>query len=319
MQNKLYLAPMAGVADRAMRQLCMEYGAQACCSEMVSAMGIFCGDRKSGQLMQITPQEQPCGIQLFGKEPHTFPKAVEAAMQHNPAFIDINMGCPATKVAGGGSGAALMKSPELAREIIAAVVKTVDGVVPVSVKMRTGWDEHSLNCVQLAKIAEDAGAAWLTVHGRTRQQMYAPPVDKHSIRAVKQAVSVPVIANGDVCDGASAQAMLNETGADAVMIGRAAMGAPWVFAHIAAYLKDGTILPEPTAQQRMEIMLRHVRLLCEHKGERHGMREARKHAAWYLKGVRGGAKLRAQAVTITQFEELEELAATLIGENDGLN
>jgi len=312
MNYELHLAPMAGVADRAMRQLCMEYGATVCCSEMVSAMGIYCGDRKSGQLMEITPQEHPCGIQLFGKEPHTFPKAVEAALKHGPAFIDINMGCPATKVAGGGSGAALMKSPELAREIITTVVKTVDGAVPVSVKMRTGWDEHSINCVELAKIAEDAGAAWLTVHGRTRRQMYAPPVDKHSIRAVKQAVRVPVIANGDVCDGVSAQAMLDETGADAVMVGRAAMGAPWVFAHIAHYLQHGEQLPEPAAQQRMEVMLRHVRLLCEHKGERHGMREARKHAAWYLKGLRGGAKLRAQAVTINTYAELEELAVVLL-------
>jgi len=308
MNYELHLAPMAGVADRAMRQLCMEYGAQACCSEMVSAMGIFCGDRKSEQLMQITPPEQPCGIQLFGKEPHTFPKAVEAAMRHNPAFIDINMGCPATKVAGGGSGAALMKQPQLAREIITAVVKTVDAAVPVSAKMRTGWDEHSLNCVELAKIAEDAGVAWLTVHGRTRKQMYAPPVDRHSIRAVKQAVGIPVIANGDVACGPSARAMLDETGADAVMVGRAAMGAPWVFAHIAAYLHNGTILPDPTAEQRMQIMLRHVRLLCDHKGERHGMREARKHAAWYLKGMRGGAKLRAQAVTINTYAELEEIA-----------
>lgn len=311
MKNKLYLAPMAGVADRSMRQLCMEYGAHACCSEMVSAMGIFCDDRKSGQLMEITPQERPCGIQLFGKEPHTFPNAVQAAMQHNPAFIDINMGCPATKVAGGGSGAALMKQPELAREIITAVVQAVDGAVPVSVKMRTGWDEHSLNCVELAKIAEDAGVAWLTVHGRTRRQMYAPPVDRLSIRAVKQAVNIPVIANGDVACGPSAQAMLSETGADAVMVGRAAMGAPWVFAHIAAYLKDGTMLPDPTPEQRMQVMLRHVRLLCNHKGERHGMREARKHAAWYLKGVHGGAKLRAQAVTINTYAELEELAKQL--------
>jgi len=230
-------------------------------------------------------------------------------MKNNPAFIDLNMGCPVHKVAGHGSGAALMKSPDLARAIVEETVKAVDNAVPVSVKMRIGWDEHSRNAVEIAKICEDAGAAWITVHGRTRQQMYAPPVDHAAIRAVKQAVRIPVIANGDVTDGPSARHMLDATGCDAVMLGRGAMGAPWVFTLISAYLKDGTVLPEPTAEQRMAVMLRHIRLLCEYKGERHGMREARKHAAWYLKGMHGGAKLRSQAVQITCYEDLEEIAA----------
>ena len=310
--NKAVLAPLAGVADRAMRELCMEAGAVACCSEMVSAMGIFCGDRKSARLMALSPAERPAGIQLFGKEPHTFPCAVEAAMKHNPTFIDINMGCPAHKVTGGGSGSALMKTPELARAIIIETVKAVAGAVPVSVKMRVGWDEHSLNCVEIAKIAQNSGASWITVHGRTRKQMYAPPVDHNSIRAVKQAVEIPVIGNGDVTDGPSARHMLDNTGVDAVMVGRGAMGAPWTFAHIAAYLQDGTLLPEPTPEERMGMMLRHIKLLCEYKSERHGMREARKHAAWYLKGMRGGAKLRQRAVNITRYEELEEIARELL-------
>jgi len=310
--QRAILAPMAGVADRAMRELCMQAGAAACCSEMVSAMGIYCGDRKSDQLMQLTEQEHPAGIQLFGKEPHVFPSAVEAALKHNPAFIDLNMGCPAHKVAGGGSGAALMKTPTLAQAIIEETVKAVAGAMPVSVKMRIGWDEHSINCVEFAKMAEQAGASWITVHGRTRKQMYAPPVDLDSIKAVKQAVQIPVIANGDVVDGPSAKHMLDVTGADAVMVGRGAMGAPWVFTHIAAFLQGGTILPEPTPEERMQVMLQHVKLLCEYKSERHGMREARKHAAWYLKGMRGGAKLRQRAVAISTYAELEALAAALL-------
>jgi len=311
-KSRAVLAPLAGVADRAMRELCMEAGAAYCCSEMISAMGIYCGDRKSAQLMALNKAEQPCGIQLFGKEPHTFPCAVEAAMRNNPAFIDINMGCPAHKVAGHGSGAALMKTPELARAIIEETVNAVAGTVPVSVKIRVGWDEYSINCVEIAKIAEAAGVSWITVHGRTRKQMYAPPVDHDSIRAVKQAVRIPVVANGDVVDGPSARHMLDVTGCDGIMVGRGAMGAPWVFKRIAAYLHDGTVLPEPTPDERTAMMLRHVQLLCEYKSERHGMREARKHAAWYLKGMRGGAALRQRAVTITSYAELEEIAKELL-------
>ena len=299
---------MAGVADRALRELCIEQGANFCCGEMVSAMGIFCGDRKSAQLMEIHPSEQPCGIQLFGKEPHTFPKAVEAALKHSPAFIDLNMGCPAHKVAGHGGGAALMKSPALAQKIVEETVKAVAGEVPVSVKMRAGWDEQTKNAVKIAQICEQAGAAWLTVHGRTRSQMYAPPVDLDIIRDVKQAVKIPVIANGDITDGSSAKAMLDHTDCDAVMIGRGAMGRPWVFAQISAYLKDGTALFEPPIEERLNTMLRHVRMLCEYKGTRIGMMEARKHAAWYLKGLRGGAVLRRAVVQIENIEQLEEIA-----------
>jgi len=299
---------MAGVADRAMRELCMEQGASFCCSEMVSAMGIFCGDRKSAQLMELHPAEQPCGIQLFGKEPHTFPKGVEAVLKNNPAFLDINMGCPAHKVAGHGGGAALMKSPALAQKIVEETVNAVAGAIPVSVKIRAGWDENSRNAVELAQICEQAGAAWLTVHGRLRVQMYAPPVDLDIIRNVKRAVRIPVVGNGDVTDGPSARAMLDHTGCDAVMVGRGAMGRPWVFAQIAAYLKDGTILPGPPLEERIDTMLRHVRLLCEYRGQRIGIMEARKHAAWYLKGLRGGSALRRAVVSIESIEQLEAIA-----------
>jgi len=299
---------MAGVADRAMRELCMEYGASYCCGEMVSAMGIYCADRKSALLMELHGAEQPCGIQLFGKEPHTFPRAVEASLKHSPAFIDLNMGCPAHKVAGHGGGAALMKSPALARQIVEETIRTVAGEVPVSVKMRAGWDETSVNAVELAQICEQAGAAWVTIHGRLRAQMYAPPVNLDIIRAVKQAVKIPVVGNGDVTDGPSARAMLDHTGCDAVMIGRGAMGRPWAFKLIEAYLREGLILPEPPIEERLNVMLRHVRLLCEYKGQRIGMMEARKHAAWYLKGLRGGAELRRAVVAIKSIAELEAIA-----------
>jgi len=305
------LAPMAGVADRAMRELCMEMGAGFCCTEMISAMGVYCGDRKSAQLMEINEHERPCGIQLFGKEPHTFPKAVEAALQYRPEFIDINMGCPAHKVAGHGSGAALMKSPALAEEIAKEVIGAVAGEVPVSVKIRAGWDDSSRNAVELALRCEQAGAAWITVHGRTRAQMYAPPVDLSIVRDVKQAVGIPVIGNGDVTDGQSAAHMISETGCDAVMIGRAAQGRPWLFREVAAYLQNGGVesAESPSIEERMAMMLRHIRLLCEYKGEHIGMREARKHAAWYTKGLRGGSALRQRVVALQTYEELEEVAA----------
>ena len=305
------LAPMAGVADRAMRELCMEMGAGFCCTEMISAMGVYCSDRKSAQLMKINEQERPCGIQLFGKEPHTFPKAVEAALRYRPEFIDINMGCPAHKVAGHGSGAALMKSPALAEEIAKVVIGAVAGEVPVSVKIRAGWDDTSRNAVELALRCEQAGAAWITVHGRTRAQMYAPPVDLSIIRDVKRAVGVPVIGNGDVTDGPSAAHMISKTDCDAVMIGRAAQGRPWLFREVSDYLRSRGAEPveSPSIEERMAMMLRHIRLLCEYKGEHIGMREARKHAAWYTKGLRGGSALRQRVVALQTYEELEEVAA----------
>ena len=295
------LAPMAGVADRAMRELCMGMGAAFCCSEMVSAMGIFCGDRKSARLMEIHEGERPCGIQLFGREPRAFQCAAESAMKNNPDFIDINMGCPAHKVAGHGAGAALMKSPALAERIVKEVVDAVAGAAPVSVKMRAGWDDENRNAVELALRCEQAGASWLTVHGRTRAQMYAPPVDCAIIKDVKDAVNIPVIGNGGVISAASAEIMREATGCDAVMIGRAAQGRPWIFRPA----------DEPDIHERMAVMLRHARLLCEYKGERVGMREARKHAAWYTKGLRGAAALRQKIVSLRVYEELEKIAMEL--------
>ena len=311
--EKAALAPMAGVADRAFRELCRGYGAAYTVCEMASAKGISFNDKKSKELLAITETERPAGSQIFGNEPLVMANAAEKALEFSPDFIDINMGCPAPKVASSGGGALLMKNPQLAADIVREVVNAA--TVPVTVKMRTGWNESSINAVELAKMCEDAGAAAITVHGRTKEQMYAPPVNKDIIRRVKQAVSVPVIGNGDITDGVSAAKMLEETGCDMVMVGRGALGNPWVFAQINAWLEHEIIQPEPTATQRMETMLRHIEKLCEYKGERIGIREARKHAAWYTKGLRGGAQYRAKMSMINSIDELKELAFLLLKEN----
>lgn len=300
------LAPMAGVADMAFRELCVSYGAAYAVGEMVSAKGVTMHDRKSDKLMVLSEREHPAAVQIFGSDPATMAEAAQQAMHFCPEVIDINMGCPAPKIAGNGNGAALMRNPALAAEITAAVVKAVP--VPVTVKMRIGWNGDSLNCVELAKGCEAAGAAAVTVHGRTREQMYAPPVNKDFIRQVKEAVKIPVIGNGDITDPLSAEAMYRDTGCDLVMVGRGALGRPWVFQQINAYFETGILLPEPPLAERMNVMLRHITRLCELKGDYIGMREARKHASWYIRDVRGAAKFRNEIGSLTSMEELRALA-----------
>ena len=304
------LAPMAGVADRSLRELCRSYGAAFVVGEMASSKGISMHDRKSAQLLCLSDAERPAAVQLFGDEPLTMAKAAELAMAYAPDFLDINMGCPAPKVAGNGGGSALMKRPQLAAEIVRACVRAVP--VPVTVTMRIGWDDSMRNAPELAAMCEQAGAAAITVHGRTRAQMYAPPVDRSAIRAVKQAVRIPVIGNGDVTDGESARQMLDETGCDFLMVGRGALGRPWVFRRIDAYLERGEVLPEPPLEERMQVMLGHIRALCENKGDYIGMREARKHAAWYIRGVRGAAAMRSRVGTLSSMQQLEALAEELV-------
>ncbi len=311
--EKAALAPLAGVADRAFRELCRSYGAAYTVGEMASAKGISLGDKKSAELLSIEEAERPSGCQIFGNSPETMAIAAERALKFSPDFIDINMGCPAPKVAASGGGALLMKNPQLAEDIVKAVVKASS--VPVTVKMRTGWDDTNINAVELAKRCEQAGAAAITVHGRTKVQMYAPPVNKNIIKAVKEAVKIPVIGNGDVIDGISAAKMLEETGCDMVMVGRGALGKPWVFSQINAYLNYETILPEPPVIQRMTVMLRHIEKICEYKGEYVGIREARKHAAWYTKGIHGAANYRQRIGLINSIEELREIALQLIEDN----
>lgn len=311
--GKVSLAPMAGVADRAFRELCRGYGASFTVCEMASAKGISLGDKKSAELLSVSSAERPAGSQIFGNSPETMAKATEKALEYNPDFIDINMGCPAPKVASSGGGATLMKSPVLAAEIVEAVAKV--STVPVTVKMRAGWDEQNLNAVELAKRCEQAGAAAITVHGRTKTQMYAPPVNTDIIRLVKNAVNIPVIGNGDVTDGKTAAEMLEKTGCDMVTVGRGALGRPWVFAQINAYLEHEVLIPEPDVTQKMFVMLKHVEKICEYKGERVGIHEARKHAAWYTKGLHGAANYRARIGLIDSVEELRQIALELIEQN----
>lgn len=308
------LAPMAGVADRAFRELCVSYGAAYVVSEMISSKGVSLGDRKSKALMQLSDEERPAGVQIFGNDPSVMAQSVKTVLGVSPDFVDINMGCPAPKIAGNGGGASLMRHPQLAKEIVEAVVAAC-GSVPVTVKIRSGWDFENLNAVEMAQNAEKAGAVAVTVHGRTRQQMYAPPVDHQMIAEVKKSVSIPVIGNGDIVDGPSAAKMLEETNCDFLMVGRGALGRPWVFSQINAYLQNGIILPEPPVSERMRVMVKHVRKICEYKGERIGIREARKHAAWYAKGIRGAAKYRKDLSMIESVEQLKELAFKITKEN----
>lgn len=295
------LAPMAGVADRAMRELCMEMGAGFCIGELTSSKGVALGDKKSASLLFCSENERPIASQLFGSEPETMAEAARKAMQFKPDFIDINMGCPAPKVAGNGGGSALMKSPILAESIVKAVVCAVD--VPVTVKMRTGWDTECLNAVELAKRCENAGAQMITVHGRTRTQMYAPGIDYQTIKSVVDAVKIPVVANGDVKDSKSALHMYNETGCAFVMVGRAAQGNPFVFAEINAYFKGESYTP-PTLEERFKLLIRQVELMHRYKEPRTAILEARKHTAWYMQGLNGAAALRRMCGEISSMEDI---------------
>lgn len=304
--GKAVLAPMAGVADRAFRELCVGYGASYVVSEMISSKGVSMGDRKSKQLSFISDIERPAAVQIFGSNPEIMAESIPMVMESKPEIIDINMGCPAPKIAGNGGGASLMKNPQLAEDIVRGVVKA--SPVPVTVKIRMGWDFDSVNAVELAKRAENAGAAAITVHGRTKSQMYAPPVNREIIAEVKRAVSIPVIGNGDITDGFSAAKMLEETNCDLVMVGRGALGRPWVFSQINAYLEHGRILPEPPVAERMRVMVNHIKTICEYKGEYVGLREARKHAAWYTKGLHGAAEYRREIGSLSSIEQLEEIA-----------
>lgn len=306
-----FLAPMAGIADLAFRELCVQYGAAYTVSEMVSSKGLTMGDKKSAQLLTLG-NDRPAGAQIFGDDPEIMAKATVKCLDFNPDIIDINMGCPAPKIAMNGGGASLMKKPELAYEITKAVVQAVD--IPVTVKIRKGWDEESVNAIEMAELAEKAGASAVAVHGRTRQQMYSGSVDFDIIAQVKKAVGIPVIANGDIKDEQSAAIMLEKTNADAIMIGRGALGNPWVFSKINAYLDECRVLPEPSVTQKMAVMLKHIQKIIEYKGEYTAMREARHHAAYYTKGMRGGAKLRAEIGKLERFEQLQELSYKILKE-----
>ncbi len=309
------LAPMAGITDRAFRELCISYGASYTVSEMISSKGLTMKDKKSNLLMTIGEKEMPALVQIFGCEPETMAEAAKKAEQTGCVGIDINMGCPAPKVAGHGGGAALMKNPALAAEITNKVVNAVK--LPVTCKIRIGWDENNINAVEMAKLLEEAGASAITVHGRTRKQMYAPPVNYDIIKDVKNALSIPVIGNGDIVDFQSAKFVYEYTGCDHIMIGRGALGNPWIFKQINAYFKTGEILPEPTIEEKMSVMINHIEKLCEYKGDYTGMREARKHAGWYIKGMRSAAAFRREIGSLENMEQLRNLAKNIINSSKG--
>ena len=307
------LAPMAGVADRAMRELCREFGAAYTVGELTSAKGVSMGDKKSASYLSVGENERPMASQLFGGDPEIMAVAAKQALSFNPDFIDINMGCPAPKVAGNGGGSALLRDPALAGRILKAVKAAVD--VPVTAKIRIGWDDNSINAVEMAKILEDAGADAITVHGRTRAQMYAPGVRREVIREVKNAVSIPVIANGDVVDGQSAKEMYEQTGCDFVMVGRGAMGNPFIFKEINHFLKTGEVLPEPTLKEKIEVMCRHIELMHTYKDPYIAILESRKHTAWYMRGLKNAANYRKMCGEIKSMNDIFAICEKVLAEN----
>lgn len=301
-RGKAALAPMAGVADRAFRELCVSFGASYVVGEMVSAKGVSYNSSRSRELMLLSDGERPAAVQLFGNDPDTVAAAALTAMEYSPDIIDINMGCPAPKISGNGSGSALMKDPELCGRIVEAVSRTVP--VPVTVKIRKGWDDRSVNAVEVAKICEQAGAAAITVHGRTREQFYSGRADLDIIADVKKSVDIPVIGNGDITNANDAAVMLEKTGCDMVMIGRGALGYPWIFMEVNAWLNDTRPMSAPTPSQMIAVILRHVKAMCDYKGEEAAMREARKHVGWYMRGFQNAAELRREAGYLKTYDEL---------------
>ncbi len=306
LKSHAVLAPMAGVSDRAYRELCVRFGAAYCVSEMVSSKALSFNSKKSEELMEISDLERPCGIQIFGDDPKCMADAAKHALENKPDIIDINMGCPAPKISSNGSGSALMKNPRLCGEIVKAVTAVTD--TPVTVKIRKGWDDDSVNAVEVAKICESAGAAAITVHGRTRQQYYKPPVDYGIIRAVRESVSVPVIANGDIDSAEKAKEVMDITGCDLVMIGRATLGNPWIFSQINAYLENPNVkIHTPDLEERLSVMIEHIGKMVEYKGEHMAMLQARKLVVGYFKGIKGAAALRNEAGKIKTLDDLYEL------------
>lgn len=306
LKSHAVLAPMAGVSDRAYRELCVRFGAAYCVSEMVSSKALSFNSKKSEELMEISDLERPCGIQIFGDDPKCMADAAKHALENKPDIIDINMGCPAPKISSNGSGSALMKNPRLCGEIVKAVTAVTD--IPVTVKIRKGWDDDSVNAVEVAKICESAGAAAITVHGRTRQQYYKPPVDYDIIKAVRESVSVPVIANGDIDSAERAKKVMDITGCDLVMVGRATLGNPWIFSQINAYLENPNVkIHTPDLEERLGVMIEHIGKMVEYKGEHMAMLQARKLVVGYFKGMKGAAALRNEAGKIKTLDDLYEL------------
>lgn len=305
LEDPYILAPMAGVTDLPFRLLCKEQGAGLLCMEMISAKALQYKNKNTKALLAIHPEEYPVSLQLFGSDPDIVSEMAKGIEELPFQILDINMGCPVPKVVKNGEGSALMKNPKLAYQIVSKTVKAIRK--PVTVKIRKGFDDMHVNAAEIAKIVEEAGGAAVAVHGRTREQYYSGKADWEVIRQVKEAVSIPVIGNGDVVSGETALAMMKQTGCDGVMIGRAAQGNPWIFRELAEYGKTGVHPERPAKEMRKNAMLRHARLQIEFKGEYLGIREMRKHVAWYTKGMEGSAKLREAINRVESYDELEEL------------
>lgn len=309
LENRYILGPMAGVTDLPFRLLCREQGAGLLCMEMISAKAIYYNNRNTESLLEIHPDERPVSLQLFGSDPKIMSEMAKRIEERPFAILDVNMGCPVPKVVKNGEGSALMKEPKLVYEIVSALVKAIEK--PVTVKIRKGFDDEHVNAVEIAKIIEEAGASAVAVHGRTREQYYSGKADWDIIRQVKEAISIPVIGNGDVTSPQKAEELVRQTGCDGIMIARGAEGNPWIFSEMIAYEETGVVPPRPDKDAVREMMLRHARLQLQYKGEYCGIREMRKHVAWYTKGLKGASRLREQINRVESYDELEALLRTL--------